>query len=172
MKEDILLQIAADVLEVDPKQWNMELWWKPNCVTVGCAIGHSVAKGHIPGLRIESLPEIFQDGDELAPHFAIGSDGDLTGMDAVAAALDLNYADADYLFYPASYETDIPVTQDQVADRIRTFVAQGKARTERNKWMAARAMWRPGNYNTLSAQDQWEIDKQLGILDWDGRSGM
>jgi len=28
---------------------------------------------------------------------------------------------------------------------------------------------RPSNYADLSAQDQWTIDKELGILDWDGR---
>jgi hypothetical protein len=27
---------------------------------------------------------------------------------------------------------------------------------------------RPANYNDLSPREQWEIDKQLGILDWDG----
>ena len=27
---------------------------------------------------------------------------------------------------------------------------------------------RPSNYFYLSPADQWEIDKQLGILDWEG----
>lgn len=27
---------------------------------------------------------------------------------------------------------------------------------------------RPDNFNDLSPRAQWEIDKQLGILDWDG----
>lgn len=30
------------------------------------------------------------------------------------------------------------------------------------------AMKRPSNYHKLSSQDQWEIDKRLGILDWNG----
>jgi hypothetical protein len=29
---------------------------------------------------------------------------------------------------------------------------------------------RPKNYFALSFREQWEIDKQLGILDWDGKS--
>lgn len=31
-----------------------------------------------------------------------------------------------------------------------------------------RARHRPPNFEQLSAQEQWEIDKGLGILDWDG----
>lgn len=27
---------------------------------------------------------------------------------------------------------------------------------------------RPSNYFSLSAEEQWEIDKKLGILDWKG----
>jgi hypothetical protein len=31
-----------------------------------------------------------------------------------------------------------------------------------------RAMTRPRNFIKLDSQEQWEIDKKLGILDWDG----
>jgi len=30
------------------------------------------------------------------------------------------------------------------------------------------ALKRPKNYFTLSPRKQWEIDKMLGILDWEG----
>jgi hypothetical protein len=30
-----------------------------------------------------------------------------------------------------------------------------------------RALQRPDDYNDLSPREQWEIDKSLGILDWD-----
>lgn len=30
------------------------------------------------------------------------------------------------------------------------------------------ALQRPTNYSQLSAERQWDIDKSLGILDWDG----
>jgi hypothetical protein len=33
---------------------------------------------------------------------------------------------------------------------------------------AQRAKQRPSNYNQMPSADQWAIDKQLGILDWDG----
>jgi hypothetical protein len=33
---------------------------------------------------------------------------------------------------------------------------------------ARQALRRPDNYRKLSARRQWEIDKELGILDWDG----
>lgn len=33
---------------------------------------------------------------------------------------------------------------------------------------ARAALKRPANYAQLSAQEQWEIDRNLEILDWDG----
>lgn len=33
---------------------------------------------------------------------------------------------------------------------------------------AQAATRRPSNYAELSAQSQWDVDKRLGILDWDG----
>jgi hypothetical protein len=38
--------------------------------------------------------------------------------------------------------------------------------TERE--MFERSFQRPSNYFKLSAETQWEIDKNLGILDWAG----
>ena len=35
---------------------------------------------------------------------------------------------------------------------------------------ATLALCRPSNYHELSAQEQWDVDRNLGILDWDGRS--
>ena len=34
--------------------------------------------------------------------------------------------------------------------------------------MFERSFQRPKNYFKLSAERQWEIDKSLGILDWEG----
>lgn len=36
------------------------------------------------------------------------------------------------------------------------------------KEMAEKAKERPDNFEKLSAREQWEIDKELGILDWEG----
>jgi hypothetical protein len=33
---------------------------------------------------------------------------------------------------------------------------------------ARQAKKRPSNYCEMSAQEQWAVDKALGILDWDG----
>jgi len=33
---------------------------------------------------------------------------------------------------------------------------------------AEQAQKRPSNFNQLSGEEQWAIDKRLGILDWDG----
>jgi len=45
-----------------------------------------------------------------------------------------------------------------------------------NRIMTQREMFeksfqRPSNYFKLSAQRQWEIDDDLGILDWEGQHG-
>jgi hypothetical protein len=37
--------------------------------------------------------------------------------------------------------------------------------------MAERAKSRPAHYHLLSEEEQWKIDKRLGILDWDGTGG-
>lgn len=34
--------------------------------------------------------------------------------------------------------------------------------------MSTKATQRPSNYFSLSPEEQWSIDKNLGILDWDG----
>jgi hypothetical protein len=34
--------------------------------------------------------------------------------------------------------------------------------------MFLNALQRPRNYHELTAEEQWAIDKQLGILDWEG----
>jgi hypothetical protein len=35
--------------------------------------------------------------------------------------------------------------------------------------MGKKAELRPLTYNLLSPKDQWQVDKLLGILDWDGK---
>lgn len=36
------------------------------------------------------------------------------------------------------------------------------------KQMAEQAKKRPSNYDELTPAEQWAIDEELGILDWDG----
>jgi hypothetical protein len=36
--------------------------------------------------------------------------------------------------------------------------------------MFEKSFQRPKNYFKLSVERQWEIDKNLGILDWDGKN--
>lgn len=40
---------------------------------------------------------------------------------------------------------------------------------ERPERLGDRAKKRPANYAELSAEEQWAIDKELGLLDWDGK---
>ena len=34
--------------------------------------------------------------------------------------------------------------------------------------MSDRAKLRPSNFKNMTPEEQWEVDKALGILDWDG----
>jgi hypothetical protein len=38
------------------------------------------------------------------------------------------------------------------------------------KEMFEKSFQRPKNYFKLSFREQWDIDKKLGLLDWDGRN--
>jgi hypothetical protein len=57
----------------------------------------------------------------------------------------------------------------------RAYEVTDTAPPKRMKWekqassMKERAKLRPKNYAKLSARDQWDIDKSLGLLDWDGK---
>lgn len=55
--------------------------------------------------------------------------------------------------------------------KVRASVKETAKKTEEKKEPsegARRAALRSPNYESMSARDQWEEDKQLGILDWDG----
>lgn len=45
----------------------------------------------------------------------------------------------------------------------------GRRPDEGQIWMREQAKKRPAEYYSLPAAVQWEVDKQLGILDWDGK---
>lgn len=44
-----------------------------------------------------------------------------------------------------------------------------KRRTKKAVVPKEKAKERPKDFEELSPQEQWDIDKELGILDWDGR---
>jgi hypothetical protein len=51
-----------------------------------------------------------------------------------------------------------------MVDHLQVFIQQ----SAQGGSPAERAKQRPANYAALSSQDQWAIDRRLGILDWDG----
>ena len=56
--------------------------------------------------------------------------------------------------------------------RTQEHTAMKKVRTGkplRQEEMKVQAKLRPANFFSLDARKQWEIDKELGILDWDGK---
>jgi len=50
---------------------------------------------------------------------------------------------------------------------LRDYVVRKQAK---GKPPEERAKLRPKNYDELSEESKWKIDKALGILDWDGKS--
>jgi hypothetical protein len=52
--------------------------------------------------------------------------------------------------------------------RKTTVIGLGTlTRKQRHQQMREKAKERPSNYNSLPANEQWSIDKRLGILDYD-----
>jgi hypothetical protein len=49
----------------------------------------------------------------------------------------------------------------RAAHSLRDFLLTGTSNQERAKL-------RPMNYDDLSPEEQWKIDNDLGLLDWDG----
>lgn len=47
-------------------------------------------------------------------------------------------------------------------------IGEDMARLLTQEEMAEAARRRPSNFDSLSAKEQWDIDKELGILDWEG----
>lgn len=72
---------------------------------------------------------------------------------------------------------DVPVDPAQLKtileDVRRRKVAMavtpaGETKPTGNSFMRSQAARRPSNFHELSGAEQWAIDKELGILDWDG----
>ncbi len=49
-----------------------------------------------------------------------------------------------------------------------TFEERPEGMSEEEREMFEQSFNRPSNYFDLSHAEQWDIDKKLGILDWDG----
>jgi hypothetical protein len=55
---------------------------------------------------------------------------------------------------------------DELSDRIEEWQAKEGKMSERD--MFEKSFQRPRNYFHLSPREQWQIDRKLGILDWNG----
>lgn len=51
------------------------------------------------------------------------------------------------------------------------ITAANNSKPKTQKEMAEAAKQRSPNHDDLSPQEQWDEDKRLGILDWDGNDG-
>lgn len=131
MDTAVLTAISNLVLTIPDKKWNMGFWWKP-CGSVGCAIGHAVQKGLIPGLVFK----VRSDRDsELYPQRREVPERE-TMFAAVGLALGISERDAEWLFAPKKYAGEFAdlsedeseefcPTQAQVSSRIAAYVLAG-----------------------------------------------
>lgn len=65
------------------------------------------------------------------------------------------------------YRLPVPLDVDEEQDDIDQTTAEGYMMQDPRP--AVRARLRPSNYADLTAREQWAIDKELGLLDWDGQ---
>lgn len=131
MDTAVLTAISKLVLTIPDKEWDMSLWWSP-CDSVGCAIGHAVQKGLIPGLELK--PPLWLSGNlALRRQEASAQEYEFT---AIALALGISTSDAEWLFASGDYEVefvdwsldaseDFLPTQAQVSSRIAAYVLVG-----------------------------------------------
>jgi hypothetical protein len=90
-----------------------------------------------------------------------------------------------FVYIMVFHETVTPETALQIAKEIERVANEAKDKTRHQLFIeqlearakdtgralsdgAQRAKQRPINYCELPPERQWEIDKSLGILDWDG----
>lgn len=67
-------------------------------------------------------------------------------------------------------KAETPVTGTEllvIIEQLATIAAKPKEPLRRSEMKEA-AKRRPANFNQLSVEAQWMIDKELGILDWEG----
>lgn len=81
-------KLADLITELRPRQLKMRTWWKkPECGTVGCALGWAVISGRFPGLQYRFEPELY-------------------GIEPVVNGMSVDFEDAaeDYFGYEAFSE--------------------------------------------------------------------
>lgn len=109
------LQAVADVLRTVPDEaFAMETWWRSNCKSVGCAVGHYIHARPDCGLALAQMP-----GGTFVP-----TQQDDENWDAVMGHFDLTERQAHYLFDHFAYDGLSP-SRAQVIDRIYDFVTSG-----------------------------------------------
>jgi len=68
-------------------------------------------------------------------------------------------------FFDSCFATGIDCS---VAERAWAEIKRRRSGPNPKGPMATAAERRPANFNELTEEKRWEIDKHLGILDWDG----
>lgn len=119
MRLDLLQLILRHAETVPEAEFNMQHWWKRNCTTVGCVIGHAcqLPKIQEAGLTLKEMPPV----GSIVPSY-----GQRTGYEAIAECLKINRYDAERLFAPQyNYVAD---SKQHVLNRIRGFIEQEGAR--------------------------------------------
>lgn len=111
------LKRVVEVLRgVPDAEFRIETWWKPNCKTVGCAVGHYVHE--TPGCGLALVQDEFDKSI-----FRVVTEGKKPYDDwhDVWEHFGLSNIQSYYLFDGNTYD-NVP-TRDDVIDRIEAFIA-------------------------------------------------
>lgn len=132
MDKQRLLAIA-DLIDTIPKdQFDMYSWSrKTSCGTVGCAIGHAIAQGLLPELKLYQIGKYLYPLKRGADLEELGETAYLNApMEAIADTLGISFDNAEDLFDPERYDPDdeedpdLNIGTKTVSSRIRAFVAE------------------------------------------------
>src|SRR5689334_19848505 len=99
MNTERMKNLLAVLHNVPDEAFHMGYWWRENCQTVGCALGHYL-KAH-PDCGLSLRPFAAFGGNAIVP--TLTSDPRLIESAALAVHFGISGRDADYLFQPMRY---------------------------------------------------------------------
>lgn len=117
-----LLRLADFAPTIPLAEWDLETWW---CGTRGCLIGNAIAKGVLPGLRLD-----YEMCNGVLTHWLVPRTSTATQFGAIAEAFNISKADVLYLFAPEEIpdeddgERTRQLTRAEMAGNIRDYVAR------------------------------------------------
>lgn len=125
MNTERLNDLLAVLREVPDVEFDMGKWWKTNCRTVGCAVGHYCVARPDSGLKLAPLTE--HGGSLSIP--VLASNRNVEEHSAIAEHFGITRRESEFLFHPGSYDYDRSkdIPRAAVIGRIESFIADAES---------------------------------------------